>query len=211
MNKTWYWLPLGLGVAHGAWTKPIAYADSTTFMAEWDRSGYEVQAFYAPSARLSFGPSLTRLAVDGRGDGYGYVRVNGLARRWNLRGAQGNAFYWGGVGIHTGDAGRGSTAYNVGGQLDYETLHLFSMLRHDRHHARALDHAITTAQFGLSPYTHRTDGWALWGVLQAKVHHGDRRARTETAALIRVFKRRFWFEFGWTDAGRPTAMLMWVQ
>lgn len=80
--------------------RPIVYADSTTVMAEYSEDAMqEIQVFYAPSYRFSFGAGHLEL---GHGPAHrheaNYARLNLLAKRWNLDGAQANVFVWGGLG-----------------------------------------------------------------------------------------------------------------
>ena len=93
-------LILAMLFATHAVARPVVYAHSTTVMAEYSEDAMqEVQVFYAPSYRWSYGAGHLEL---GHGEGHRhevtYARLNLLAKRWNLDGAQANVFLWGGVG-----------------------------------------------------------------------------------------------------------------
>jgi len=93
-------LLLAVLFAPHALARPIVYGHSTTVMAEYSEGAMqEVQVFYAPSYRWSYGAGHLEL---GHGEGHRheitYARLNLLAKRWNLDGAQANVFVWGGVG-----------------------------------------------------------------------------------------------------------------
>jgi hypothetical protein len=197
-------------VAAGA--KPIAFAHGTTVMAEYGAGTMtEVQGFYAPSYRYSFGGG--HLALDGE-DGdltrdITYLRANFLPKRWNLPAAQANVFVWGGIGrASAGADGSDLTTWNAGGQLDYETRRLYASLRSDYFDSSAFSHRIDTLQLGVAPYPHETNGLAVWFVFQARKYSGGLYDGTEVAALLRLFKRSAWVEAGVTQDGKLQAMFM---
>lgn len=192
--------------------KPIAFAHGTTVMAEYGAGTMtEVQAFYAPSYRWSFGAG--HLALDGdlddRTRDITYLRANYLPKRWNLPAAQANVFVWGGVGrASAGADGSDLTAWNAGGQVDYETRRVYASLRTDWHETSAFTHRIDTLQLGFAPYPHETNQLAVWFVVQAREMSGGLTDGTEVAALLRLFKRNAWIEAGVTQDGKLQAMLM---
>ncbi len=192
--------------------KPIAYAHGTTAMAEYGAGTMtEVQVSYAPSYRYSFGGG--HLALDGELDDRSrditYLRANFLPKRWNLPAAQANVFVWGGIGrASAGDDGSDLTAWNAGGQVDYETRRVYASLRTDWHESSAFSHRIDTLQVGFAPYLHETDELAVWFVLQARETTGGLTDGTEVAALLRLFKRSAWVEAGVTQDGKLQAMVM---
>ena len=192
--------------------KPIAFAYGTTVMAEYGAGTMtEVQGFYAPSYRYSFGGG--HLALDGERDDrtrdITYLRANYLPKRWNLPGAQANVFVWGGIGrASAGADGSDLTTWNAGGQLDYETRRIYASLRTDHFESSAFSHRIDTLQLGVAPYPHETNQLAVWFVVQAREMTGGLTDGTEVAALLRLFKRNAWLEAGVTQDGKLQAMLM---
>lgn len=192
--------------------KPIAFAHGTTVMAEYGAGTMtELQAFYAPSYRYSFGGG--HLALDGELDDrtrdITYLRANYLPKRWNLPAAQANVFVWGGIGrASAGADGSDLTAWNAGGQVDYETRRVYASLRTDWHETSAFTHRIDTLQLGLAPYPHETNQLAVWFLVQAREMSGGLTDGTEVAALLRLFKRNAWIEAGVTQDGKLQAMLM---
>lgn len=195
-----------------AHAKPIAFAHGTTVMAEYGAGTMtEVQGFYAPSYRWSFGGG--HLALDGdlddRTRDITYLRANYLPKRWNLPAAQANVFVWGGIGrASAGDDGSDLTAWNAGGQFDYETRRVYASLRTDWHETSAFSHRIDTLQLGFAPYPHETNQLAVWFVVQAREMTGGLTDGTEVAAMLRLFKRNAWVEAGVTQDGKLQAMLM---
>lgn len=197
--------------------KPIAYADGTAAMAEYGASTMqEFQAFYAPTYWWSAGGGHLRL--DAEDESFSrditYVRGNLLAKRWNLPGAQANVFAWGGVGSASGSDFEGrKTAWNAGGQIDFETLRFYSSARTDWQYAReAFSHRIDTVQLGWAPYAHDWDRLATWFVVQGRTYTGDLYDGVEGALLLRLFKNgnwgAVWVEAGLTQDGEPQAMAM---
>lgn len=192
--------------------KPIAFADGTTVMGEYGAGTMtEIQAFYAPSFRYSMGGGHLSLnsALDDDTRDITYARLNYLPKRWNMEAAQANVFVWGSLGrAHIGETGDNQFAWNVGGQLDYETRRVYASLRSDLHEASAYSHRIDTLQLGIAPYEHDYATLAVWFVVQARQYTGGLYDGTEYAALVRLFKSNAWIEGGVTQDGHLQAMLM---
>jgi hypothetical protein len=192
--------------------KPIAFANGTTVMGEYGAGTMtEVQAFYAPTFRYSIGGGRLTLDsdVNDATRDITYLRFNYLPKRWNLERAQANVFVWGSAGhARIGETGEDQFAWNVGGQVDYETRRFYSSLRTDLHEASAYSHRIDTLQLGVAPYEHDYQTLAVWFVVQARQYTGELYRGTEYAALLRLFKRNAWLEAGATQDGKLQAMLM---
>lgn len=204
-------LLLGLSPMLAA-AKPIAFAKGTTVMAEYGAGTMnEVQLFYAPRYWYSTGAGWLELTSDdGRRERHiTYLRGNLLVKRWNLPGAQANVFAWGGLGRATGNDFEGSTlARNVGVQADYETRRVYAAFRSDLQESDRYSHRIDTLQLGWAPYKHDYDTLATWFVVQGRRYTGDLSDGTETALLVRFFKRGAWVEVGATTDGKLQAMAM---
>ncbi len=202
-------MALPAGQAH---SKPIAYADGTTVMAEYGAGTMnEIQVFHAPTYRYSLGGGHLSLNSELNDDtrDFTYLRFNYLPKRWNFESAQANVFVWGSVGrAHIGETGDDQFAWNAGGQFDYETRRIYASLRTDLYEASAYSHRIDTLQLGFAPYAHDYDTLAFWLVLQARDFTGGLYDGTEVAALIRLFKGNAWIEAGLTQDGKVQAMLM---
>jgi hypothetical protein len=192
--------------------KPIAFAGGTTVMVEHGGPTMdELQGFYAPAHWWSWGAGALRLdAADGSfRHELAYGRVNLLAKRWNLPGAQGNAFVWGGLGKAEGSDFAGSlTATNAGFQFDYETRRVYGSIKADLYETDAFSHRIDTLQLGAAPYLHDWDRMATWVVLQARSISGGVDSGVEGALVLRLFKGGTWVELGVTDAGDLQVMAM---
>ena len=192
--------------------KPIAFARGTTIMVERGAGTMdEVQLFYAPRYWYSVGGGWLQLtSEDGSKQRHiTYLRGNLLAKRWNLPSAQANVFVWGGLGRATGNDFEGSTsARNAGVQLDFETRRVYSAFRSDLQESDRFSHRIDTLQLGWAPYVHDYDTLATWFVVQGRRYTGDIMDGTETALLVRFFKRGTWVEVGATTDGKLQAMAM---
>jgi hypothetical protein len=192
--------------------KPIAFAGGTTVMGEYGAGTMtEVQAFYAPSYRYSFGGGHLSLQsdLDDSSRDITYLRLNFLPKRWNMEAAQANTFVWASAGsADVSEGGNDEFAWNVGGQVDYESRRVYASLRSDLHESTAYSHRIDTLQLGLAPYEHDYDTLAVWFVVQARRYTGDIQDGTEWAGLLRLFRRNAWLEAGVTQDGKLQAMLM---
>lgn len=193
-------------------SKPIAFADGTTVMAEYGAGTMqELQIFYAPRYDYSLGGGHVDLTsdVDGHREHINYARLNWLAHRWNLDDAQANIFVWGGAGSATGSRFDGSRVTgNAGAQVDYETRGIYASMKTDLERSSEFTDRIDTLQFGVAPYKHDYGGLATWFVFQARHYTGDLHSGIETAALLRFFKGGAWIEAGVTNAGKAQAMAM---
>jgi hypothetical protein len=192
--------------------KPIAFANGTTAMAEYGAGTMiEVQAFYAPTYRYSIGGSYLQLqgTSDDQTRDILYARLNYLPKRWNFEDAQANVFVWGGVGgARVGETHADTFAWNVGGQIDYETRRVYGSFRTDLHESSAYSHRIDTLQIGLAPYKHDYQTLAIWFVVQARNYTGGLYDGVEWAGLVRFFKRNVWLEAGVTIDSKLQAMMM---
>jgi len=203
---------LALILAAPVEAKPIAFANGATVMAEYGAGTMlETQAFYAPAYWLSAGGGAVRFDSDitDRTRDIAYVRVNYLAKRWNLPAAQANVFLWGGIGSATGntfDGGR--LARNVGAQADYETRRLYASVKSDLWESPEFSQRVDTMQLGIAPYAHDYSTLATWFVVQARDYTGQIRRGVEWAALVRLFKGGAWVEAGLTADGKPQVMAM---
>ena len=199
-------------VAAAAAAKPIAYARGHTAMAEYGAGTMgEAQWFYAPRHWWSVGAGALRLdSSDGRvGRDLSYLRLNLLARRWNLPAAQANVFAWGGLGQARRDAEPGRDVLrNAGVQFDYETRRVYAALKFDRYDGAGWRHRIDTLQLGVAPYAHDYGDLATWFVLQARDYDDALYRGVEWAGLVRLFKGGVWVEAGVTLDGKPQLMLM---
>jgi hypothetical protein len=192
--------------------KPIAFADGTTLMAEYGAGTMvEGQAFYAPTFWLSAGGGYVRFdsAIHDTHREIAYVRLNYLAKRWNLPSAQANVFVWGGLGSAAGNTFGGTQlARNVGAQLDYETRRIYGSIKSDLWESSAFSQRVDTAQLGFAPYAHDYSTLATWFVVQARDYTGQIRHGVEWAGLVRLFKGGAWVEAGLTADGKPQVMAM---
>lgn len=192
--------------------KPIAFAKGTTAMLEYGAGTMnEAQLFYAPRYWYSVGGGWLELdSEDGTKQRHiTYLRGNLLAKRWNMPGAQANAFVWGGLGRATGNDFDGSDlARNLGFQADYETRRVYGAFRSDLQESDHFSHRIDTLQLGWAPYEHDYDTLATWFVVQSRRYTGGLFNGPETALLVRFFKGGAWVEVGATTGGKLQAMAM---
>jgi hypothetical protein len=203
---------LALAVPVFGFTKPIAFAEGTTVMAEYGAGTMkEIQIFYAPEYNYSVGGGHVELDSDEmpKTRSITYARLNYLLHRWNLESAQANIFVWGGAGSATGNTFRGAEfAGNAGAQADYETRRVYASLKTDLQRGSDFSHRIDTLQLGLAPYQHDYGGLATWFVVQARDYTGGLHSGTEWAMLLRLFKGGAWLEGGVTNQGKIQAMAM---
>ena len=100
-------------LAQSVHARPIVSKESAVAVADFrDEAMIEAQLFYAPTHYLSFG--IGHMEIDDGGTDIShtvsYLRVNWLAKRWNMERAQANVFLWGGL----GSARLGGWSYDPG-------------------------------------------------------------------------------------------------
>jgi len=228
-------LLLAMLVLAPAFGRPVLYPHSTTVMLEYCEDVMkEAQVLYSPSSRWSVG--VGHLELEDTGPNHEHVvnfgRLNLLVKRWNLESAQANIFVWGGAGQssvtispsatpdpgehdHGGpppEPGRPQTftetAWNSGGQLDYETRRIYLAASSDAHYSSTFLHRTDRLQFGVAPYKHEVGNLATWIVVSASHYAGDIEENTEVAFLLRLFRKHTWMEVGATTEGKPQARFM---
>ena len=218
------YLATGLLFTQAADARPIVFARSTNVMLEYREDAMaEAQIHYAPEHWYSAGLGYTDLSTDlGAKHWVTYARLNVLAKRWNMEGAQANIFGWAGLGLaQVGEFsvanGRpdghdhgepdtdtgivpaaAATAYHAGGQIDYETQRFYASLKTDFFESNLFWHRADTLQVGFSPYRHETNGLATWFIVSGRNYAGDMHEDSQLAFLVRFFKKRSWLEAGAT-------------
>jgi hypothetical protein len=198
----------------------------------------DVQILYAPEFYLSFGLGHLEVDAPGGGARHEmtYARVNYLAKRWNMEAAQANIFFWGGAGKaevelwvpegsvvpppseHDHDLNPGNTVgywatikangWNAGGQVDYETRRIYALLKTDAYRSDAFTMRTDVVQFGFAPYEHEANTLATFFVLSGTRSTGNAHNISELALLLRLFKKRVWFEAGVTTDREVRASAM---
>jgi hypothetical protein len=212
--------------------KPVFSATGTTAMAEYREGAMqEAQIFYAPDYNWSVG--LSHMTLDSHGGQHefdaNYARFNLLLKRWNFENAQANIIGWGGLGtahlkvpdnpVPGDDHSHGGppptawreytiNATNWGGQVDFETLRYYASFRTDLQDTPKYWHRVDTVEFGFAPYKHKVDSLATWILVSASNYAGNLHEGTETALLLRFFKKRVWVEAGATTRGELRASAM---
>jgi len=211
--------------------RPLVSAGSTTSMIEYREGAMrEAQIYYAPEHFWSAG--LGRIEFDGHNGlhevAITYARLNLLAKRWNMESAQANVFVWGGLGTANireavtatpGEHDHGgpppttflefsTQATNWGGQIDFETRRLYASLKTDLQDTSRYWHRVDTLELGIALYEHGVDSLATWLVVAASNYAGNLHEGTETAVLLRFFKKRVWVEAGATTDGQVRASAM---
>ncbi len=211
MHKIWrFAAPLALLVCASTQARPVSYAGGTMLMSEWSSDARRNSLSYSPSFRWSAEVGQFRIdeldtdpALEIR-----YLRLNRLAKRWNLPSAQANAFVWAGLGESSGRAGiQGHSTRNLGFQLDYETRKIYTAMQSDWFHSRGFMHRLDSVSLGWAPYEHDYDRFATWLVAKASRRSGSD-PKSGSALLLRLFNDTYWAELGFDNNGRPLGLLM---
>ena len=213
-----------------AHAKPIAFADSWTFMHERDSDMLETSLYYAPKHWFSFGPTvaISRSTEKGIRREANIFHTNFLVKRWNMPNAQGNIFATVGAGrvktIYTPPPSSSPHLVHLDGmanlltnrtestrhatiQGDFETRQFYSAVKFDAHQASSFLDRTDMLQLGFAPYAHDYEDLAVWFIAQVKKKRGLHN-ETEGGAFVRLFKKNIWLEVGMTEGRRSQIMLM---
>jgi hypothetical protein len=99
-------------------------------------------------------------------------------------------------------------AWNAGGQIDYETLHVYASLKTDSQRSDAFTHRVDSLQLGFSPYKHEVNSLSTWLIVSGRRYSGHLHEGEEVALLLRLFRKAAWIEAGVTTEGEFRGMAM---
>jgi hypothetical protein len=209
MRKTF--IAAGLALAGvGACAAPMGFKDSWMGMADVGPNWKELSVNYALTPRDALGASgLVMRSDDGRRRReVAEVFYTRLVQRWNLPEAQGNIWFFGGVGSVSGnDFGGQRTLLSPGLQFDFETTRVYASLNTRLYRAKGLRHDFTSVRAGFSFYEVDYDEMQPWLVLEVRRMIGMS-GKLEATPMLRVIHKRYFVELGVNNARQARANLM---
>jgi|FLYM01.1.fsa_nt_gi hypothetical protein len=177
---TLFLVPPAISLAH-----PVSSEDGVELMSETSSYFREMSLVYSPKSWMSVGVVSEEFAQE---RDYTSLHLGWLVQRWNLEGAQGNIYLFGGP---------GDDFARLGAQVDFETRKIYSALkyteRRDYSGFGLLDDRAEAA-FGIAPYLANYSELNTWVIM--KVMMSENFSRVDYMPHLRFFYRNFLWEVG---------------
>ncbi|WP_167235769.1 hypothetical protein [Massilia genomosp. 1] len=189
---------------------PMGFKGAWMAMADAGPNWRELYVNYAFTPRDAVGASATWMRADDHGitrevDELTYTR---LLKRWNMRHAQANVWFMGGVGALRGDGPTRPMA-TPGVQLDYETTRVYLAATHRLYRASGVNHDFSSARAGFSFYETGYDQTQPWLVVEARRMHGLSE-RTDVTPMLRLINKRYFIEAGVNNMRQARFNFMYI-
>lgn len=138
--------------------------------------------------------------------------VAGLAKRWNMPGAQANIFWMAGAGVAYDDAaslgGSAEPAAYLGFEADWENRRFYTLYQARAFWAENIDRTISLRlRFGVAPYIAEAGQLHTWAILQID-HEPEADNPVSVSPVIRLFRGTTLVEAGVSLDGDAFASLM---
>ena len=188
---------------------PVAFEGATQITGSYMGPMSTFEAYHSYDEKVAFGLNAEMLKVT-EGDRLLLgLQHNWLAKRWNLKNAQGNLYAGAGGGYgwikdKTSDA---SPYGRVAIQADFETLWIYTALKSSLNVGADFTHAENTLSIGFAPYAHDYNRIATWFIVDfSYVSEMDDHVRI--IPKIRLFKSTWFIEAGVSLDGDPLISCM---
>lgn len=189
---------------------PMGFQGSTMAMGDFGANWRELYVNYATTPRDAIGVSATWMRSDDgtitrEVDELTYTR---LAKRWNLKHAQANIWFIGGVGVLHRD-GRQRAMATPGVQVDYETTRVYFAGTHRLYRASGVNHDFTSARAGFSFYETDYEETQPWLIVEARRSKGLSE-RTEITPMLRLINKNYFVEAGMSTMRQARFNFMYI-
>lgn len=189
---------------------PMGFQGSSMAMGDFGANWRELYVNYATTPRDAIGISATWMrsddgAITREVDELTYTR---LVKRWNLKHAQANIWFLGGVGVLHRD-GRQRAMATPGVQVDYETTRLYLAATHRLYRASGVNHDFTSARAGFSFYETDYAETQPWLIVEARRSKGLSE-RTEITPMLRLINKNYFVEAGMNTLRQARFNFMYI-
>lgn len=191
---------------------PMGFKDSWMGMGDFGPNWQEAFINYALTPRDAVGGSTLSMRSDdaARTRQLNEATYTRLVSRWNMRDAQANVWFVGGVGTVTGNDFTGAkTMASPGIQVDYETTRVYASATARLYRAEGTNHDYASARVGFSFYEVDYDQVQPWLILEARRMH-DLSDKTEVTPMLRLIHNRYFVELGVNTASQVRANFMYI-
>ncbi len=185
-----------LAPALSAVAAPMGFHGSTMAMGDFGPNWREQYFNYALTPRDAIGISATWMRSDDhvitrQVDELTYTR---LIKRWNMKHAQANVWFLGGVGLLHRDGQQRAMA-TPGVQVDYETTRVYLAATGRLYRAHGVNHDYASARAGFSFYEVDYEQTQPWLIVEARRMKGLSE-RTEVTPMLRFINKNYFVELG---------------
>jgi len=210
-RKILYGLCLLLWAA-AAEAAPMGFKDSWMTMGDFSPNWREAFINYALTPRDAVGIGATYMRSDDEEQTRDLVELNytHLFKRWNLKDAQANFWFIGGVGgIRGNDFDGTRTMVSPGMQFDYETTRVYFAALGRLYRADGINHDFGSVRAGFSFYETNYDQTQPWFILEARRMH-DLSDKTEVTPMLRLINKNYFVEAGVNNSSQLRFNFMYI-
>jgi hypothetical protein len=180
-------------LAHAA---PMGFQGSAMAMGDFGENWRELYVNYALTPRDALGMSTTWMRSDDglttrQLDELTYTR---LVKRWNMKHAQANLWFIGGIGNVHG-AGHSGAMASPGVQFDYETTRLYFATTARLYRARGINHDFGSVRAGFSFFEAEYEQTQPWLIVEAR-RMRNLSEKIEITPMLRLINKRYFIEAG---------------
>lgn len=193
-----------------SWAHPVSYEDGFSLMSESSEYFQEASFIYSPKWWLGTGVVTEKIDQERM---YTSAHIGWLVNRWNLEGAQGNFYLFGGPGYFNhqsqGDFAEDGDFVRLGAQADYETRRIYTALRYtERRDFRDFDllDDRLEASVGFAPYLAKYTELHSWVIFRAMASESFE--RVDYIPTLRFFYKNFLWEVGMSFKGMSQVNFM---
>ena len=206
-NPLWLIIALAFPM-QTAFAHPVTWEGGIVVMNSFDPDRNDLHLHYSVTSDRAY--SLGYSVIDDKDDERSHFilpRLNLLLKRWNKPESQANVYLWGGPGYRWTE-GEPSFAGSIGGQVDYETRRIMTMLKANHIQSEEdEDFTDATYRFGVAPYLAEYDEVNTF--VLGEVSYTPSLDDTWTAGpVLRLFYKNYLGEIGVRNNGDVRALLM---
>jgi len=191
---------------------PMGFKDSWMGMGDFSPSWREAFINYAVTPRDAFGVSGTYMRSDDetKTRDLAELTYTRLVKRWNMRDAQANLWFSGGIGTLSGNDFDGSkTMVSPGLQFDYETTRVYFAVAEKLYRAKDINHDYSSVRAGFSFYETHYDQTQPWFILEARRMNGLS-DKTEVTPMLRLINPNYFIEAGVNNSSQLRFNFMYI-
>jgi len=191
---------------------PMGFKDSWMGMGDFSPNWREAFINYAFTPRDAFGVSGTYMRSDDetKTRDLAELTYTRLVKRWNMRDAQANLWFSGGIGTLSGNDFDGSkTMVSPGLQFDYETTRVYFAVAEKLYRARDINHDYSSVRAGFSFYETLYDQTQPWFILEARRMNGLS-DKTEITPMLRLINPNYFIEAGINNSSQLRFNFMYI-
>lgn len=190
----------------------MGFKDSWMAMGDFSPNWREAFANYAITPRDALGATGVYMRSDDKEKTRDAAEITytHLFKRWNLRDAQANLWFIGGIGgIRGNDFDGTKTMVTPGIQFDYETTRVYFAATGRLYRAEGINHDFGSVRAGFSFYETAYDQTQPWFILETRRMH-DLSDKTEITPMLRLINKNYFVEAGVNNASQLRFNFMYI-